>query len=204
MRVLYKFPEFRKLHDQMENRHRPDLHHGKFNPNCASLGGLDQVRDRKRAEEDIMQCPRRIGRARLLPEVSHPKAFALAIAAVMGFWGCGGGSDPPRSSTPTPTPSPSISVTVTPNSITLSPGTTQSFTATVTGTTNTAVTWSVQESVGGTIDSTGLYTAPQNSSGTFHVVATSQANSAAKGMAAVTIQSSQLTISLDSIPRRML
>jgi len=77
----------------------------------------------------------------------------------------------------------------------VSPGTTQSFTATVTGTTNTAVTWSVQESVGGTIDSTGLYTAPQNSSGTFQVVATSQANPASMGIAAVTVQLSQLTIS---------
>ena len=143
-----------------------------------------------------MQCPRTIGRTRLFPKVRfHPRTIALAIAAVMGVWGCGGGSDPPRSSTPTPTPSPSISVTVTPNSITLSPGTTQSFTATVTGTTNTAVTWSVQESVGGTIDSTGLYTAPQNSSGTFHVVATSQANPASMGIAAVTVQLPQLTIS---------
>jgi Bacterial Ig-like domain (group 2)/Kelch motif len=143
-----------------------------------------------------MQCPRTIGRTRLLPKVRfHPRAIALAIAAVMGFWGCGGGSAPPSSSTATPTPSPSISVTVTPKSITLSPGTTQSFTATVTGTTNNAVTWSVQEGVGGTIDSTGLYTAPQNSSGTFHVVATSQANSAAKDIAAVAVQLPQLAIS---------
>ncbi len=143
-----------------------------------------------------MQCPRTIGRTRLLPKARfHPREIALAITAVMGFWGCGGGSDPPRSSTSTPTPSPSISVTVTPNSITLSPGTTQSFTATVTGTTNTAVAWSVQESVGGTIDSTGLYTAPQNSSGRFHVVATSVASPASIGIAAVTVQLPPLTIS---------
>jgi hypothetical protein len=72
---------------------------------------------------------------------------------------------------------------------------TQAFTAKVTGTTNTAVTWSVEESSGGAINSTGLYTAPQNSSGTFHVVATSQANSAVQGVAAVTIQPAQLTVS---------
>ena len=107
-----------------------------------------------------------------------------------GLLGCGGSSTPPAS-----TPSPTINVTVTPNSITLSPGTTQSFTATVTGTTNTTVTWSVQESLGGTIDSTGLYTSPQNASGTFHVVATSQANPAAAGIAAVTVPLPQLTIS---------
>ncbi|HEY6372331.1 MAG TPA: kelch repeat-containing protein, partial [Candidatus Sulfotelmatobacter sp.] len=63
------------------------------------------------------------------------------------------------------------------------------------GTTNTAVTWSVQESAGGTIDSTGLYTAPQNSTGTFHVVAASQANSASVGIATVTVQLSQIAIS---------
>jgi Galactose oxidase, central domain/Kelch motif len=126
----------------------------------------------------------------------HPGALALAIAAVMGFWGCGGSSDPPRSSAPTPTPSPSISVTVTPNTVTLSQGATQFFAATVTGTTNTAVTWSVQENSGGTIDSTsGIYTAPQDSTGTFHVVATSLSNPASMGIAAVTVQLPQLTIS---------
>jgi hypothetical protein len=125
----------------------------------------------------------------------HPGALALVIAVVIGVWGCGGGSTSSAPTLPPPPPAPLISVTVTPNSIALSPGTTQSFTAAVTGTTNTAVTWSVQESVGGTIDSTGLYTAPQDSTGTFHVVATSQANSAAKGIAAVAVQQSQLTIS---------
>ena len=138
-----------------------------------------------------MQFSRTIGRTRLPRKVRfHPRAIAIAIAAAMGSWGCGGSSAPPAS-----TPSPTINVTVTPNSITLSPGTTQSFTATVTGATNTTVIWSVQESLGGTIDSTGLYTSPQNSSGTFHVVATSQANPAFTGIAAVTVQLPQLAIS---------
>ena len=88
-----------------------------------------------------MQSPRTIGRTRSLPKVRfHPRAIALAIAAVMGFWGCGGGSAPPHSPAPTATPSPSISVTVTPNSATVFQGATQSFAATVTGTTHTAVT----------------------------------------------------------------
>ena len=141
-----------------------------------------------------MQCPRTIGRTRLFPKARfYPRAMALAIAAVMGVWGCGGGSDPPHVPTPTQTPSPSISVAVTPNSITLSQGATQFFAANVTGTTNTSVAWSVQEDSGGTIDSTGIYTAPQNSTGTFHVVARSLANPAFMGMAAVTV--SQLAIS---------
>jgi hypothetical protein len=65
----------------------------------------------------------------------------------------------------------------------------------VTGTTNTAVTWSVQENFGGTIDSTGLYTAPQDAEGTFHVVATSQASSVARGIAAVVVPVPQIAIS---------
>jgi hypothetical protein len=143
-----------------------------------------------------MQNSRVVGQIRLTPDVRfHPRAVALLVAAVIGVWGCGGSSAPSPSSTPTPTPSPLIVVTVTPNSVTVLPGATQSFAASVTGTTKTDVTWSVQENSGGTIDSAGRYTAPQNSIGTFHVVATSQANSAAKGMAAVAVQSSQLTIS---------
>jgi len=74
-------------------------------------------------------------------------------------------------------------------------GATQSFMATVSGTTNTGVTWSVQESFGGTINSTGLYTAPPDTWGTFHVVATSQANPTSMGIATVAVQLSQLTIS---------
>jgi chitinase len=87
----------------------------------------------------------------------HRIAMALTLAAALGLLGCGGGS------TPSPAPSsPSlISVTVTPNSVTVLRDATQAFTAKVTGTTNTAVTWSVEESSGGTIDSAGLYTPPQ-------------------------------------------
>jgi len=110
-------------------------------------------------------------------------AMALTIAAAFGVWGCGGGSSS----------LPPVSVTVAPYSIALSPGATQSFTATVKGTTNTAVTWSVQEKSGGAVDSTGLYTAPQDSTGTFHVVATSQANSSATGIATVVVQISQMS-----------
>ncbi len=121
--------------------------------------------------------------------------FALFVVAAVTAGGCGGGSSAPAPGTPaTPTPQ-LISVTVTPNSATVLPGQTQSFAAKVTGTSNNAVTWSVQEPSGGTIDSSGLYTAPQNTSGTFHVVATSQANSAAQGIAAVAVQLSQLAIS---------
>jgi hypothetical protein len=125
----------------------------------------------------------------------HPSVIALAIVAVIGAWGCGGNaassSAPGSPSSPTASV---ISVTVTPNPVFMSGGATQLFTATLTGTTNSAVTWSVQENYGGTINSAGLYTAPQNSSGTFHVVATSQANPSSMGFAAVNVLVPQLKI----------
>jgi len=116
--------------------------------------------------------------------------MALTIAAAFGLWGCGGSS----TSSPAPTPPSLISVTVTPDSVTVLRDATQAFTAKITGTTNTAVTWSVEESSGGTIDSAGLYTPPQNGAGTFNVIATSQANSAAVGAAVVIVPMPQVTI----------
>jgi hypothetical protein len=125
----------------------------------------------------------------------HPRAVVLIIAVLIGLCGCGGGSSPTATPTPTPTPAPQVSVAVTPSFATVVSGSTQTFAALVTGTKNAAVTWSVQESSGGTINSAGVYMAPQNSSGTFHVVATSQANPAVTGIAAVSVQLSPLTIS---------
>ena len=115
------------------------------------------------------------------------------VAAVIGVCGCGGGSVASGSSASTPTP-PNVSVIVTPNSVTVLRDATQAFVAKVTGTTNTVVTWSVEESSGGTIDSAGLYTPPQNGAGNFHIIATSQANPAASGAAVVTVPMPQITI----------
>jgi hypothetical protein len=80
-----------------------------------------------------------------------------------------------------------ISVAVSPPSATISAGGQQQFTATVTGTTNTAVTWSAQG--GGTINSTGLYTGPTGISSpvTATVKATSQADSSKWATATVTV-----------------
>jgi len=70
-----------------------------------------------------------------------------------------------------------ISMYVLPSQISLGVGQLETFEATVEGTTNTSVTWSVKEgSTGGTITGEGIYSAPQ-SLGTFHVIATSQADS---------------------------
>jgi hypothetical protein len=70
---------------------------------------------------------------------------------------------------------------------------TDQFTATVTGASNTAVTWSIQEGspAGGTI-SAGLYTAPATV-GTYHVVATSQADTLISTNLAVVVSSPPVT-----------
>jgi hypothetical protein len=78
-------------------------------------------------------------------------------------------------------------VTVSPASIIVAPDGTQSFTAVVTATGDTAVTWSVQEgAAGGTITAGGVYTAP-STNGSYHVVATSVADPALSGIAIVTV-----------------
>jgi len=78
---------------------------------------------------------------------------------------------------------PGVSVTVSPTSASVQSGRTQQFTASVTGSTNTAVTWSA---TGGSISSSGLYTAP-NSGGSYVVKVTSAADSTASASAAVTV-----------------
>src|SRR5207248_705930 len=82
-----------------------------------------------------------------------------------------------------------VTVSVSPASANIAPGATQQFTATVQGTTNTAVTWSVDSvqggsSTAGTISTNGLYTAP-SASGTHTVTATSQADTTKSSSATV-------------------
>jgi hypothetical protein len=80
-----------------------------------------------------------------------------------------------------------IAVTVDPSEITLNPGYAWVFHATVTGTSDARVTWSVAESGGGQIDGTGGYIAPSSALGVFHVVATSVADRSKAARAAVTV-----------------
>ena len=57
---------------------------------------------------------------------------------------------------------PAVAVTLSPTSASVQAGQTQQFTATLSGSTNTAVTWSAS---GGSISSSGLYTAPTSAGG---------------------------------------
>ena len=79
-----------------------------------------------------------------------------------------------------------ITVTVSPTAAILSPGGTAQFSATVTGTTNTSVTWSA---TGGSISQTGLYTAG-SAAGSFSVTATSVADPTVAAAASVQISAS--------------
>ncbi|MET0401649.1 MAG: hypothetical protein ABW123_04560, partial [Cystobacter sp.] len=84
-----------------------------------------------------------------------------------------------------------IAIALTPATATATQGGTVQFSATVTGTSNTAVTWSVEGGdANGTISSTGRYTAP-GKTGTFTVIATSVADPAVQATATVTVPAAQ-------------
>jgi Bacterial Ig domain len=81
------------------------------------------------------------------------------------------------------TPPPVISITVSPTNASLQTGANQQFRASVAGTTDTAVTWSA---TGGTISSSGLYTAPQ-SAGTYTLTVTSVADPSKAASSLITV-----------------
>jgi hypothetical protein len=75
----------------------------------------------------------------------------------------------------------SIQVTVSPASVNIVSGTTQAYTAAVSGTENTAVTWTASA---GSISNNGLFTAPTVAAGTtVHITATSKADNKTQGAA---------------------
>jgi hypothetical protein len=86
------------------------------------------------------------------------------------------------------TPQTGVGVSVSPNNVTLTSSQTQQFTASVTGTANTGVAWSVYPAIG-SISSTGLYTAPANltSAKTLTVTATSLADQITTGTATISL-----------------
>jgi hypothetical protein len=81
-----------------------------------------------------------------------------------------------------------VMLTVAPASVSLTNNQTQLFSATVTGSGNTAVNWSISPQTG-TIDATGLYTAPATITGSpkITVTATSAADSTKSATASITL-----------------
>jgi hypothetical protein len=87
------------------------------------------------------------------------------------------------SATVTVTAPATVSVSVSPASAALVTGGRQQFTATVSGTSNTSVTWTA---TGGTISSAGLYTAPATA-GSYTATATSVADTTKSASASISV-----------------
>jgi hypothetical protein len=111
-------------------------------------------------------------------------ALMLVHVSCTGTTKSSGGSTPPAQ----------IAVNVTPTAANVRAGAAQPFTATITGTTNQSVTWSVNGVVGGNasvglITNAGMYTAPTilTNPNTITIRATSAANSSASGASDVTL-----------------
>jgi hypothetical protein len=109
---------------------------------------------------------------------NRPALATLLVTLASVLVACGGADGAPSEQDP--------SVQVHPPFAYVQPGDTTQFGAIVTGSTATAVTWTVQEAGGGTVDASGLYTAP-GALGTYHVVATSVAAPSLSASATVTV-----------------
>ncbi len=113
--------------------------------------------------------------------------LCVSLAALLLLISCGGGN--------TPAAQAMMSLTIIPDAVTVPQGGAQTFFAKVQGTGNTAVTWTVQEgAAGGTITSSGMYTAA-STSGNYHVRATSQADNTTYATAIVTVPPVSISIS---------
>lgn len=87
-------------------------------------------------------------------------------------------------------------VTITPASTRVAPGGTRAFAYTIAGTSaNLGVQWRVVEPGGGSVDATGLYTAP-STPGTYHVQVSSQAAPSRAARAGVTVESGGVALTL--------
>src|ERR1035438_3391162 len=118
------------------------------------------------------------------------------LALLVG--GCVGTASKTGTSPTSPTTPPGsagVVVTVTPATAAVRAGAAQAFAAAVTGNANTSVTWSVNAVAGGnattgTMDATGIYTAPVNlpTANTITVTATSVADTTKTGTSALTLE----------------
>jgi hypothetical protein len=84
-----------------------------------------------------------------------------------------------------------ISVSIEPTGVTLQPAATAGFASQVSGAASTAVDWSVQEVGGGSVNASGVYTAPATT-GTFHVVVSSRVDPTRQATATITVAASQV------------
>jgi hypothetical protein len=114
-------------------------------------------------------------------------SFWVFVLAGLVMTGCGGGGGGGME-----TPPPTVTVSVSPQLAAVAAGTqTQQFTATVTGSADTTVNWSVDGIAGGsstvgTISGSGLYS-PPTTGGTHTITATSQANASDSDSASIAV-----------------
>ena len=129
---------------------------------------------------------------------SRTPLSAFLLFACLALAACGTTS---KVTVPPPI-NPSIAVAVTPTTANIRAGSAYAFSVSVSGTTNTAVTWSVNTTPGGsailgTINSSGNYTAPTTlpSPNNVTVTATSAADTSKSASSAVTLQNPTPTLS---------
>ena len=128
--------------------------------------------------------------------MTHKTPLALTFAAL--FLAACGGTTPDTTSDAAPAGQ-AIAVVTSPAEADVAPDGTIKFGAQVTGTANASVTWQVVEPDGGTVDATGLYTAPATE-GTFHVRAISAASSASSSSSVVKVKkgtAAQVLVAVD-------
>ena len=116
----------------------------------------------------------------------------ILFLAVLATVGCTSAITPAAAARPTRPPISTSATTphiqLTPGNSMVAPGANVQFSALMSDTTDTAVTWSAN---GGVISNTGLFVVPNAKPGTvFQIVATSIANPSSHGMASVAIASS--------------
>ncbi|RZJ18032.1 MAG: hypothetical protein EON91_06775 [Brevundimonas sp.] len=116
--------------------------------------------------------------------------IGLALSALLLLSACGGGGGDGGGGDPPPPPPQNVQITITPDAIETPAEGTVAFTCAVTGSTNTACTWRVDEQGGGTISTGGFYTAP-TAQGTYHVTATASADTSRTARATVTVRPRQ-------------
>jgi hypothetical protein len=108
------------------------------------------------------------------------RSLSLLVVVAVAAAACGGSSSAPAAGSPPA--GQGIVVATSPLEADVPPGGSVKFTARVTGTADGSVTWSVDEADGGTVDSSGVYTAPA-AEGTFHVRAEHASTASASGAA---------------------
>jgi hypothetical protein len=121
-----------------------------------------------------------VRRSRLVPNL-------VALFLIAGISACGGTTAAPSGD------GQGVTVAVAPAAVQVAPRSAATFVASVSGTVDLSVAWSVLEPGGGSVDAAGHYTAPA-SAGTYHVVVWSAADPTASATAVVTVTSASTPV----------